>query len=176
MKILSAEQLKALDGFTIKNEPIASIDLMERAAQRCVDWFKKNFDKNTGIKIFCGNGNNGGDGLAIARLLLKEQYASITVYTVETGKKNSEDNETNLKRLHKTKSAIIYTIKGITDLPEIKKDEIIIDALFGIGLNKPVEGLSAQVIEHVNKSKARVVSIDMPSGLPCEPTDDKNLE
>ena len=72
MKIFSVAQIKAWDAFTISNEPVKSIDLMERAARACFDWITKNIDNNITLKIFCGKGNNGGDGLAIARHLVQK--------------------------------------------------------------------------------------------------------
>ena len=74
MKILSAPQIRKCDAFTIENEPISSINLMERAAQKCADYISNHFSKTQKIYIFCGNGNNGGDGFAIARMLYQKGF------------------------------------------------------------------------------------------------------
>lgn len=100
MKIFSASQIKDWDTYTIKNEPIASIDLMERAAKACSDWITNKCKQTNTFKIFCGKGNNGGDGLAIARLLIEKKF-SVSVYIVEANSKGSLDFQINLERLKK---------------------------------------------------------------------------
>lgn len=163
MKIFSAAQIKQWDVFTIENEPISSINLMERAATACYNWLVKNELTTGNIHIFCGKGNNGGDGLAIAAALINNHSKPI-IHFVETGKKGSADFETNLQRLTALK-ATIYQIENVTDFPVVKPADIIIDALFGTGLNKPVTGVYKSLTEHINQSGAPVISIDMPSGL-----------
>ncbi|MGN6803849.1 MAG: NAD(P)H-hydrate epimerase, partial [Ginsengibacter sp.] len=100
MKIFSVEQIRNWDAYTINNEPVKSIDLMERAATACFDWIIRNFDDSYHFIIFCGKGNNGGDGLAIARLLKSIKYR-VSVFIVQSGSA-SADFETNLKKLEKT--------------------------------------------------------------------------
>jgi len=148
----------------MEHEPIASIDLMERAATKCVEWIEKQNWQKRSFKIFCGKGNNGGDGLAIARLLFLYDYG-VSVYILEFGKAGSEDFQTNLQRLHELSFGEIHFIQAKENFPLIHTGEILIDALFGSGLNKPLKGLSADLAEYINHSKARVISIDMPSGL-----------
>jgi NAD(P)H-hydrate epimerase len=163
MKIFSAAQIKQWDAFTIENEPIASVDLMERAATACCKWL---IGKNFGafhFRIFCGKGNNGGDGLAIARLLI-EHKCLVTVYIIEFGNIGSTDFQTNLARLHEC-STDIHFIQSPDFFPPINNDEIIIDALYGTGLNKPLEGISAALVSHLNNSTAIKISIDLASGL-----------
>ncbi len=162
MKIFSASQIKDWDTYTIKNEPIASIDLMERAAKACSDWITNKCKQTNTFKIFCGKGNNGGDGLAIARLLIEKKF-SVSVYIVEANSKGSLDFQINLERLKKISPAI-YLLQTPKDFPEIK-NEIIIDALFGTGLNKKPSGIFQQLIDYLNKAKATIISIDIPSGL-----------
>lgn len=164
MYILNAQQIKAWDEYTIQNEPIASIDLMERAATKCVDWIEKQQWQTKTFKIFCGKGNNGGDGLAIARLLFELDY-TVSVYILEFGKPGSEDFQMNLQRLHELLFTEIHFVQSQENFPLINTNEILIDALFGSGLNKPLEGLSADLVDHINHSKALVTSIDLPSGL-----------
>jgi NAD(P)H-hydrate epimerase len=94
MKILNESQIKKADAYTIKNEPIASIDLMERAAQGCVDWLFNHCPPSQKIAVFCGPGNNGGDGLAIARMLIHLNY-SVTCYVVSESNNQSVDFQIN---------------------------------------------------------------------------------
>ena len=163
MKIFSATQIKKWDDFTIQNEPISSIDLMERAATACYRWiFENNFEKKK-FQVFCGKGNNGGDGLAIARLLIQNSY-SVTVYILEFGDIGTADFQTNLERLHQF-STNIHFIQSPDFFPAIKKDDIIIDAIFGSGLNKALEGISISLVNHLNISGATIISIDLPTGL-----------
>ena len=164
MYILNAQQLKEWDQYTIEHEPISSIELMERAASKCVEWIEQHQWQNTSFKIFCGKGNNGGDGLAIARLVTELGYP-VAVYILEFGKPGTEDFQTNLQRLHDLSFTEIYFLQSKEHFPLINTSEFLIDALFGSGLNKPLEGLSAQLVEYINHSKASVISIDLPSGL-----------
>ncbi|MGZ3952369.1 MAG: NAD(P)H-hydrate epimerase, partial [Flavisolibacter sp.] len=164
MTLLSAQQVRDWDQFTIANEPIASVDLMERAAQRCIDWIETRHWQKRPFRIFCGKGNNGGDGLAIARLLFELDY-KVSVYILEFGWPGSHDFQTNLQRLHDLTFTDIHFLQTGESLPGIGSSDIVIDALFGSGLNKPLEGLSGQIVDHMNASKATVISIDLPSGL-----------
>jgi len=168
MKILNAEQIKAWDRFTIQNEPIASIDLMERAAAACCNWLSENnyLQPKYHFMIFCGKGNNGGDGLALARMLLNQHYRT-TVYILEFGNKGTEDFQTNLERLHHFK-ADIHFIQSEKNFPALSNDDIVIDALIGSGLNRPADGLTAKLIEHINRSGGTIISVDIPSGLPAD--------
>jgi NAD(P)H-hydrate epimerase len=171
--ILNAQQIKDWDQYTILHEPIASIDLMERAAAKCVEWIDKQQWQKKTFKIFCGKGNNGGDGLAIARLLFELDY-SVSVYILEFGKAGAEDFQINLERLHELSFTEIHFLQSKENFPLINTDEILIDALFGSGLNKPLEGLSADVVDHINHSKALVVSVDLPSGLSIDRSSKEN--
>lgn len=164
MYILSAQEIREWDQYTIDHEPISSIDLMERAAKSCVAWMETRQWENKSFKIFCGKGNNGGDGLAIARLLLEKGY-SVSVYLLEFGKPGTDDFQTNLVRLHEVSNADIHFIQSKENFPLINTDDILIDALFGSGLNKPLESLPADIVDHINHSKAIIVSIDLPGGL-----------
>lgn len=163
MKIFSAAQIKKWDAFTIKNEPVTSIALMERAANASADWILKNFGIASSFKIFCGKGNNGGDGLAIARILMENKFP-VSVFIVETGSEGSVDFNINLQRLKKISSEI-YFLNSSQEFPDIKKEEIIIDALFGTGLNKRPSGIFKKLILYLNNSVAKIISIDIPSGL-----------
>lgn len=163
MTIFSAAQVKEWDNYTIQHNPISSIDLMESAALACLGWLKQNIHQSKHIIVFCGKGNNGGDGLAIARLLLQENY-KVTVFIPHIEKPGSFDFEMNLERLYHITNNIHF-ISGPVDLPVIEKNEIIIDALFATGLRNTVDGLYKIIIDHINNAKTPVISIDLPSGL-----------
>ena len=137
---------------------------MERAAGRCAEWLKQKPWQHRPFFIFCGKGNNGGDGLAIGRLLLTAGYR-VLFYILEAGKIGSDDFQTNLQRLHKLPAVSFYFLQGEDVFPNLPEGAVVIDALFGSGLNKPLEGLAAKLVEHINRSGATVVSIDLPSGL-----------
>lgn len=173
MKILSAEQIKVCDAFTIKNEPIASIDLMERAAMACIKHIVKNASIDSEFLIFCGKGNNGGDGLAIARFLIKRNY-SVKVYVINHSENASEDFSTNLERLKELKPEVVFNIDKEEDLKpiEITASTLVIDALLGTGLNKPLSGIIASLVNFINDSKIFVISIDIPSGLYADKPND----
>jgi ADP-dependent NAD(P)H-hydrate dehydratase / NAD(P)H-hydrate epimerase len=163
MKILTAEQIKQWDQYTIQHEPISSLNLMERAAAKCTEWIINHQLSDYSIKIFCGKGNNGGDGLAIARQLM-EKNIPCSVYIAELETKGSDEFNENLQRLQNITNNIHF-IRQTADLPVISKDDIIIDALFGSGLNRPLKDLPAAIIDHINNSHAKVISIDIPSGM-----------
>ncbi len=164
MKILSADEIRLWDQYTIQHEPITSIDLMERAAEKCVEWLEENGYVENQFSIFCGKGNNGGDGLAIARLLATKVYP-VTVNILEAGHKGTEDFQENLERLHQYPGVDIRFIQTEENFHVLKSDEIIIDTLFGSGLNRSIEGLTAKLVEHINQSECEIISIDIPSGL-----------
>ncbi|MBO9636333.1 MAG: NAD(P)H-hydrate dehydratase [Chitinophagaceae bacterium] len=163
MQILTATQIRAWDEFTIRELPIQSIDLMERASTACFDWLMENGYKQNSFSIFCGKGNNGGDGLAIARMLSRSGH-EVTVYILEFGAKGTADFQTNLARLHQT-DAIIKFISSEETIHPIDGRSIVIDALLGTGLNRPLNGLTAAVVQHINRSGNTIIAIDIPSGL-----------
>ena len=164
MKILASTQLKELDKYTIVHEPIASIDLMERAARALTDAIVRRWDKSFEVVVFAGPGNNGGDALAVARMLSQKGY-HVEVFLFNTKSLLSEECQTNLNRL-KTCGSIYFTeISTQFDPPTLTENHLVIDGLFGSGLNKPLNGGFASVVKYINASKAQVVAIDIPSGL-----------
>ncbi len=164
MKILKTKQVKDADAYTMKNEPIESIDLMERAATNASKWILDKLSHYQDFVVFVGPGNNGGDGLVVSRKL-SENNKNVLVCVVQFTDKFSDDFQTNYKRLQETKARIIH-IKQINDFPEIKPNRVIIDAIFGSGLSRPVLGFPGEVIEKINKIKhKKTISIDVPSGL-----------
>ncbi len=173
-KLLNLQQIRRWDQATITREPISSIDLMERAASRCSTWIRTRFVPNdTVVLVVAGTGNNGGDGLAIARHL-HEQHFQVRVVICGNRNEASEDFKVNLERL----SAFdipVQTLQCAEDLPllSIERPGLIVDAIFGSGLTRPVEGWRAEVLQTLNRSQATVVSIDLPSGLPADPPDNE---
>ncbi|GAB6278718.1 MAG: bifunctional ADP-dependent NAD(P)H-hydrate dehydratase/NAD(P)H-hydrate epimerase [Lentimicrobium sp.] len=163
MKILSVDKIKEADAYTIAHEPIASIDLMERAARQCSQWLLEHLKKEIPVMIFCGTGNNGGDGLAVARHLSENGF-KVSVYILRLGSQASPDFLSNLSRLESL-SVDCRDIASSGDFPEISPSSYIIDALFGTGLTRKLEGLSAELVSYLNHSGAIIVSIDVPSGL-----------
>lgn len=166
MKIFTAAQIRAGDSYTIKNEPVESIDLMERAAGKCAQWIKKNYP-DAPLHIFCGVGNNGGDGLALTRIL-QDMGSDAHAYVVMYSEKFSPDCQINRDRLEHSFGARIQSLYQPEDFPEIPENAILVDALFGTGLNRPLEGLAHDVVSRINSLTNAVISIDMPSGLQAE--------
>ncbi|GAB4340558.1 MAG: bifunctional ADP-dependent NAD(P)H-hydrate dehydratase/NAD(P)H-hydrate epimerase [Flammeovirgaceae bacterium] len=163
MKILSSAQIKAVDAYTIENEPISSINLMERASMRFVDWYITRFNVDLPVKIFCGMGNNGGDGLAIARLLHQKGY-NVEVFVIRHAEKSTDDFHENEKRFLSIKP--IHDIRTEKDIPQVFEKDVVIDAIFGIGLTRTVRGISAQVIDYLNECFCFAkISVDIASGL-----------
>ncbi|MBM3416934.1 MAG: NAD(P)H-hydrate dehydratase [Bacteroidetes bacterium] len=164
MKILSAAEIREWDQYTIRHEPITSVDLMERAATACVKWLIENYPDAESFGIFCGKGKNGGDGLAIARMLLEHNY-KVTVHILEFGHKGADEFQANLEKLHKLPEADIHFVQSEENLHPVPEGQIIVDALFGSGLNRALEGVTAQLVRHINNSGCEIVSVDIPGGL-----------
>lgn len=164
MKILIGNQAKEIDQFTIKNEPVSSIDLMERAGIRLTKKIEEIFPTNNSFTIFAGPGNNGGDGLVIARLL-HEKGNRVHVYILNV-KEYTQDLEENIKRAQVKKIPITYleTERNIEAL-NIPDSDIMVDALFGSGLNRALDGLASYLITKLNSTSNFKISIDVPSGL-----------
>jgi NAD(P)H-hydrate epimerase len=165
MKILTAQQLAEADKATIEKQKISTEDLMERVSTLV---FNKIHDRLGGasvpVKIFCGIGNNGGDGLAIARHMIEHGY-QVAVYITNCSKHRSKGFLANYDLIKEVARQWPTLLDCKDDIPEIESGDIVIDAIFGIGLDRPVEGWMAALMGQINESKAFVVSIDMPSGL-----------
>ena len=163
LKLLTSAQMHQADAQTIKTEPITSVDLMERACKAFTSFFCNHFpDKNSRIAVYCGTGNNGGDGLAIARLLKADQYQNIDVKIARFSDRSTPDFDTNFNRL-KEASVPFIELKP-TDFPQ-ENAEILIDALLGSGLNKPLSGAYADLVNHLNQLQKRVIAVDVPTGF-----------
>lgn len=164
IKIFETAKIKDLDQYTIDHEPIDSIDLVERASVAFVNEFYHHYMKQSRVVVFAGQGNNGADALAIARLLQSEGYR-VEVYLFNPTQNLSVDCEINKQRL--LMDGQVHLIEVIEDFtpPVLTERDVVIDGLFGSGLNRPLAGGYAAVIQYINQSDAKVVAIDIPSGL-----------
>ena len=167
MKILTAGQFKALDQYTIENEPVLSIDLMERASETIVSAILERWTTETPVFIFAGPGNNGGDGLAVARLLARRNF-TVTAYLFNVKGYLSENCKVNKQRLSQAGNVHFIEVTEGFDFPELNENDLVIDCLFGTGLDKPLSGGFAVLAQNINASKAQIAAIDIPSGLMCE--------
>lgn len=166
-KILTAQQMRNLDSYTIGNGAITSLDLMEKASQAVARRIADLFPSSKRIIVFAGPGNNGGDALAVARLLSQQGFP-LSVYLFNIGNKLSQDCQTNKTRLKIGRNLEFHEV--ITDFvpPQINPGDIVVDGLFGTGLSRPLMGGFAAVVKYINASEATIVSIDVPSGLMTE--------
>ncbi len=165
MKIFTVQQLAEADKVTIEKQGITSEDLMERAATLVFEEIHSRLNnKQVPIKIICGIGNNGGDGLVVGRLLIQQGY-NVHIYVVNFTKERSKDFLSNYNKIKEIGAVWPVLLKGEEDFPELNPKDFVIDAIFGIGLNRPAEGWVADLIQHINASGAFILSIDMPSGL-----------
>ncbi|WP_423126357.1 NAD(P)H-hydrate dehydratase [Gaoshiqia sp. Z1-71] len=164
MKIFSTKQIAEIDRYTIQNEPIEDIDLMERASLQIVNWLIHHCSNERKLIIFAGPGNNGGDALAVARMMADYDYFC-EVYLLGFGRDLSGSPAINRQRLEEQGKAKLIVLSEMGDLPEIPENAVVIDGLFGSGLSRQLDGLAEAVVARINASQAQVVAIDMPSGL-----------
>ncbi|MCX2744413.1 NAD(P)H-hydrate dehydratase [Mangrovivirga sp. M17] len=157
IKILSSSQIREADQHTIENEPIESIDLMERASASFSKWFIGEFPGKCKVHVVSGKGNNGGDGLAVARILNQNGYEVKVYVASEDG---SDDFNANFQRLPEGVER-----KVVSDSLGVIEGGVLIDALFGSGLDRPIEGRYAKIVKEINQFPGQVVSIDIPSGV-----------
>lgn len=167
MKIFPSSSIKKLDAYTIENEPITSIDLMERAAEALTKAISQRWEIKTPVTVFAGPGNNGGDALAVARMMAEKGY-KVEVFLFNTKDNLSQDCQTNKELLEMMPEVIFHEISTQFVPPVLTAQHLVIDGLFGSGLNKPLSGGFAAVVKYINASTATVVSIDIPSGLMSE--------
>lgn len=174
MKILNAKQIYLADKATIKNKSISSIDLMEYASDQCFNWIVEHFPKKKyTVHVFCGIGNNGGDGLVISRKLIQANYR-VKTHIVNFSVNRSKEFIVNFKRLLEINKQFNEMFND-SSFPKIEDEDIVIDAIFGIGLTRSPHGFVKKVIQKINASNANVIAIDIPSGLFAEePVKDKN--
>lgn len=162
MKIYDAKCISAADAYTIAFEHIASHDLMERASRAVTSKILETYSACRSILVVCGNGNNGGDGLCIARQLDSTGREVSVFPAIEEGEP-SPDFRFNAERLKATNVSLLTALPSLTD----NRYDLIIDALFGTGLTRPIEGKLATLIASINSSNHTVIAVDTPSGMPC---------
>ncbi len=172
MKIFGADQVREIDAYTIKNEPVPSIKLMERAALRLTGWYVRHYHVNQKVIIFAGPGNNGGDALAMARQLAERQFR-VQCFLLAFGSL-SEDCAKNKQRLIDQGLVQLSELQEEDPLPQIDKSDVVVDGIFGSGLSRQVSGFPAKVIDHINKHSEAVIAIDIPSGLFGEDNSDND--
>ena len=172
MKIFTAAQIRACDAYTIKASAIRSAELMERAAGKCASWVREHLPKETLFVILCGTGNNGGDGLAMARLLHQRGYG-VKAFLLQFSKELSADCQSNLTRLQNIDAELVGIVQPDTFITDIPAHIVIIDAILGTGLSRPAEGWLAAFIHHINQLPNKKIAVDIPSGLPADVIPDK---
>jgi len=165
-KIFTTAQIRLCDSYTIANEPIASIELMERAAKAIFNYLNDVIVTDC-FEVYCGQGNNGGDGLAVARMLASVNK-KVKVYIIKEKEKGSLDYDLNFEQLKKIKQVECIEIISKIDLINPERDVIIIDALLGTGLKQMAKGLTKDAIDFLNEQKNEKIAIDIPSGLLCD--------
>ena len=164
MKILSSKEIRTVDAKTIEYKAIHSYELMEMAASAFTDYFINNYCiRDCNVGLFCGTGNNGGDGVAVAHFLYLAGY-SVKIFIVEVSNNYSTDCLLNIDRAEKA-GLEIMKITSVDQIPSLDNINVIIDAIFGTGLSRSLIGLAKEVIETINTLNKKVVSIDIPSGL-----------
>jgi ADP-dependent NAD(P)H-hydrate dehydratase / NAD(P)H-hydrate epimerase len=164
MKLFTTAQIASLDRYTVEKEPIPDIDLMERASVKIAEWIIKKFNIGHRIAVFAGPGNNGGDALAVSRLLSEKQY-SIDLFLPDFGRELNPSPAINLKRVIDQGLAKIYHLSESNPLPDLQGYDLVIDGLYGSGLSRPLTGFSAIIVKHLNNSGVPIIAIDIPSGL-----------
>ena len=165
MKLFSKEQIYAGDKLTAERQNISSTELMERAGTQIFNWMHRRMQgAQVPIHVFCGIGNNGGDGLVLARHLITHGY-NVHTYVINYSDKRSKDFLINYDRIKNTTKKWPTLLKCTEDFPEIHQNDIIVDAVFGIGLNRPVDDWVKKLFQHFRATKAFTMSIDIPSGL-----------
>ena len=168
MKIFTATQIRELDKYTIEHEPIKSIDLMERAARALTSAITNRWNSSVPVVVFAGPGNNGGDALAVARMLTEKGYQVQTFLFNISGKLSADCAENRQRLMTKKGRPLLTEVTQEFDPPQLEKGMLVVDGLFGSGLNKPLAGGFASLVKYINNSPAQVVSIDVPSGLMTE--------
>lgn len=164
LPLLTAQQIREADAYTITNEPISSINLMERASKAFVGWFVNHFpDRGQQIAVYCGTGNNGGDGLAIARMLYNHKYLNLDVKIARYSEKTTPDFDINLSRVMN----MGLDVRDLKSNAAFSTEEasIIIDAVLGSGINKPLDGDYKRLANFINNLHKTVVAVDVPTGF-----------
>lgn len=174
-KIFRCEQIAQIDQFTITHEPVSALDLMERASLQVANWLLHHISNERELMFFAGPGNNGGDALAIARLMADCHYRC-RVFLLDFGKGLSGAPAANWHRLEMQGKVEMNQLSTPDSFPKIEASSLIIDGLFGSGLKRPLDGAAAQLVNHLNQSGADILAIDIPSGLFGEDNRSNNLQ
>lgn len=164
MKIFTIEQLREADKVTVEKQGITAVELMERAATRAFEELMKNLKRHKTIHVFCGVGNNGADGLVISRNLLQHGY-KVKVHIVNYTENHSEGFEVMMTRLKKVIKTEVAWLNDGDQFPEVGKKDTIVDAIFGIGLNRPLPAWVNDLVAHLNTAHSDAFAIDMPTGM-----------
>lgn len=167
MKILNREQIQEADAYTMAHEPIASINLMERASTAFVQAFRQRFPHNRPVYILAGSGNNGGDGLVISRLLADHGYL-VSTYAIKGSGEPTADFQQNWERLPRHKLVALQLVTDAGELPVFPSHAVVIDAMLGSGLNRPLKGLIYDLVVQLNKQTVTTVAVDIPTGVYCD--------
>ncbi|MCY1719694.1 NAD(P)H-hydrate dehydratase [Prolixibacteraceae bacterium Z1-6] len=164
MKLFTTKQIATLDKYTIENEPVSDIDLMERASLQITNWLVQQFSTEQKMLFFAGPGNNGGDALAIARQMAGLDFVC-EVYLMDFGKALTDSPKLNWQRLEEQGAVKLSRLTSMADFPEVGREDVLVDGLFGSGLSRPLQGFPAEVVQQINQLLNTVVAIDIPSGL-----------
>lgn len=165
MKIFSKEQIYEGDKLTAERQDISSTELMERAGIQIFNWIHLRMQgAQVPIHVFCGIGNNGGDGLVVARHLITHGY-NVNTYVVNCSDKRSKDFLVNYDRIKQTTKSWPTMLSCANDFPPIESRDIIVDAIFGIGLNRPIDDWIKTLFKQFKDSGAYTLAVDIPSGL-----------
>ena len=175
MKIFTTVQISEIDRYTVQHEPVSDIDLMERASLQVANWLIRHIPNEQKLLFFAGPGNNGGDALAIARMMASRGYRC-EVFFPDFGREMKGSPAVNRRRLEEQGKVKLQQIASEAELPEIPSDVVVLDGLFGSGLTRKLEGLSGKIAGLINASGALVVAIDIPSGLFGEDNSGNDLD
>ncbi|HQE12175.1 MAG TPA: NAD(P)H-hydrate epimerase, partial [Flavipsychrobacter sp.] len=173
MKLFSAQQIREADQYTIQSYGIRSWELMEQAARQCIHWINENLPNDSIFIVLCGCGNNGGDGLAITRLLHENGFP-VKAFLLKTQEQLSVDAERNYQKLLAIGADMVSIVEKANYLTTIAPHLIIIDAILGTGINRPITGWLGLFIKHINTLPNQKISIDIPSGLAVDAIDSTN--
>jgi hydroxyethylthiazole kinase-like uncharacterized protein yjeF len=175
MKLFTTTQIAKIDKYTIENEPISDIDLMERASMQITNWLVQRFSTEERMLFFVGPGNNGGDALANARQMADLDF-QCEVFLLDLGKELKGSPATNWQRIEKQGKVELSKISQISEFPETESSDVLLDGLFGSGLTRLLKGLPAEIVQKINKLPNTVVAIDIPSGLMGEDNSENIFE
>lgn len=166
-KLINSEQMRSADAYTISKKQITSIELMEAASVAFVNAFTQEVtEPEESIAILCGKGNNGGDGLAIARILRDRGYSNVAVYLIEFSARETPEYKANKNLL--IRLGFSFSIIDKPSDAEALKETVIIDAILGSGLNKPLQGYYLGLADIINQLNRKVIAVDVPTGFPSE--------